>query len=70
MRLAFGLLLLVAGVFGFLALCSFAAWKMPEWSNGDQRHFVQSFRFLVFRFRHLAVAHRTVQLEYDVFFPV
>lgn len=46
-----GIILLVVGVFGFLAVCIYAAYMMPAWSSGDKRHMVQSFRFLVFRFR-------------------
>lgn len=49
--MAAGLSLLVVGVFGFLSLCIYAAYMMPKWSAGDNRQLVQSFRFLVFRFR-------------------
>eukprot|EP00913_Durusdinium_trenchii_P027594 g25882.t1 len=49
--LVFGILLLSVGVFGFLALCIYAATMMPKWSASDRRHLVQGFRFLVFRFR-------------------
>ena len=49
--LAFGIILLVLGVFGFLALCAFAAFRVPHWSATEQHHLVRCFRFLVFRFR-------------------
>ena len=49
--LAVGTILLVLGVFGFLALCTFAAIRVPHWSANDQHHLVRCFRFLVFRFR-------------------
>lgn len=49
--MAAGLTLLVVGVFGFLSMCIYAAYMMPKWSAGDNRALVQSFRFLVFRFR-------------------
>ena len=46
-----GLLLLSIGVFGFVALCTYAAVKVPQWSATEKHHLVRSFRFLVFRFR-------------------
>ena len=49
--LAFGILLLVVGVFGFLALCTFAAFQVPHWSAKELHHRVRCFHFLVFRFR-------------------
>ena len=49
--LAFGISLLVVGVLGFLALCTFAAFQVPHWSARELHHRVRCFRFLVFRFR-------------------
>ena len=49
--LVIGVLLLVLGGFGFLALCTFAALRVPYWSANEQHHRVRCFRFLVFRFR-------------------
>ena len=49
--LAVGVFLLVVGVFGFLALCTFAAFQVPHWSARELHHRVRCFRFLVFRFR-------------------
>ena len=49
--LAVGITLLVLGVFGFLALCTFAAIRVPSWSANELHHRVRCFRFLVFRFR-------------------
>ena len=46
-----GLLLLVFGVFGFLALCAYAAYAVPHWSAQEMHARVRAFRFLVFRFR-------------------
>ena len=46
-----GILLLVIGVFGFLALCTFAAYMVPSWSATEYHRLVRCFRFLVFRFR-------------------
>ncbi|CAK9101492.1 Ephrin_rec_like domain-containing protein, partial [Durusdinium trenchii] len=46
-----GLLLLVSGVFGFLALCAYAAYAVPHWSAQEMHARVRAFRFLVFRFR-------------------
>lgn len=50
MQVTGGLLLLI-GVLGFLALCTFAAVKVPVWSATEKHHLVRCFRFLVFRFR-------------------
>ena len=49
--LAVGITLLVLGVFGFLALCTWAAIRVPSWSASELHHRVRCFRFLVFRFR-------------------
>ena len=49
--LAFGIFLLVVGVFGFFALCTYAAFQVPAWSAKELHHRVRCFRFLVFRFR-------------------
>ena len=49
--LAVGLCLLIIGVFGFLTLCTYAAYMVPTWSACDQHGRVRAFRFLVFRFR-------------------
>ena len=49
--LVFGIFLLVVGVLGFLALCTFAAFRVPHWSASELHHRVRCFRFLVFRFR-------------------
>ena len=46
-----GWLLLVFGVLGFLALCTYAAFMVPHWSAQERHHLVRCFRFLVFRFR-------------------
>ena len=44
-------MLLVIGVFGFLALCTYAAYRVPSWSATEKHKYVRCFRFLVFRFR-------------------
>eukprot|EP00438_Fugacium_kawagutii_P035606 Skav231836 [mRNA] locus=scaffold2215:84968:85447:+ [translate_table: standard] len=49
--LAIGVTLLFVGVIGFLALCSYAAYMVPNWSAREQHGRVRAFRFLVFRFR-------------------
>ena len=49
--LAIGICLLIVGVFGFLSLCSYAAYMVPTWSAREQHSRVRAFRFLVFRFR-------------------
>ena len=49
--LAIGVSLLIVGVFGFLSLCTFAAYMVPTWSAREQHGRVRAFRFLVFRFR-------------------
>ena len=49
--LAIGICLLIVGVFGFLSLCSYAAYMVPTWSAREQHGRVRAFRFLVFRFR-------------------
>lgn len=49
--LAIGVALLIVGVFGFLSLCSYAAYMVPTWSAREQHGRVRAFRFLVFRFR-------------------
>ncbi|CAL1148030.1 unnamed protein product [Cladocopium goreaui] len=49
--LVFAGILLVVFVFGFVALCGFAVWKVPSWSAKRRDHLVASVRFLVFRFR-------------------
>ncbi|CAK9044742.1 unnamed protein product [Durusdinium trenchii] len=46
-----GLVLLVVFVIGFLVLCSYAAYKIPYWSCRGSRSLVQSFSFLIDRFR-------------------
>lgn len=46
-----GSLLLVIGVFGFLTLCTYAAYRVPSWSATEKHRYVRCFRFLVFRFR-------------------
>ena len=46
-----GSLLLVICVFGFLALCTYAAYRVPSWSATENHKYVRCFRFLVFRFR-------------------
>ena len=48
--LAIGVALLIVGVFGFLSLCSYAAYMVPTWSAREQHGRVRAFRFLVFRF--------------------
>ncbi|CAE7877999.1 unnamed protein product, partial [Symbiodinium microadriaticum] len=49
--LAMGLLLLIVGVLGFLALCTYAVLLSPRWSAQGQHTKVRAFRFLLFRFR-------------------
>eukprot|EP00435_Cladocopium_sp_Y103_P073873 s113_g45.t1 len=49
--LAIGVSLLIVGVFGFLSLCTYAAYMVPTWSAREQHGRVRAFRFLVFRFR-------------------
>ena len=49
--LVMGTLLLVIGVLGFLALCTYAVVVAPNWSSTGQHAKVRSFRFLLFRFR-------------------
>ncbi|CAL1140129.1 unnamed protein product [Cladocopium goreaui] len=49
--LAVGLCLLILGVFGFLALCTYGAYMVPTWSACEKHGRVRAFRFLVFRFR-------------------
>lgn len=46
-----GSLLLMLFVFGFLAVCTVAAWKMPKWIARGNNGFAQCFNFLTFRFR-------------------
>ncbi|CAE7834478.1 unnamed protein product, partial [Symbiodinium sp. CCMP2592] len=49
--LAMGLLLLIVGVLGFLALCTYAVVLSPRWSAQGHHTKVRAFRFLLFRFR-------------------
>eukprot|EP00438_Fugacium_kawagutii_P010569 Skav229156 [mRNA] locus=scaffold622:70590:100723:- [translate_table: standard] len=49
--LGIGITLLVIGVFGFLAVCSYGAYMVPSWSAREKHGRVRAFRFLVFRFR-------------------
>jgi len=49
--LAVGVSLLVVGVAGFLAVCTFVAVRIPKWSARGWNTGVRSSRFLVFRFR-------------------
>ena len=46
--LAVGLCLLILGVFGFLALCTYGAYMVPTWSACEKHGRVRAFRFLVF----------------------
>ena len=46
-----GLLLLLLGVLGFLALCTYAVVVVPTWSSTGKGERVQAFRFLLGRFR-------------------
>ena len=46
-----GLLLLLLGVLGFLAVCTYAVIVAPKWSRNGQHANVKAFRFLLFRFR-------------------
>eukprot|EP00435_Cladocopium_sp_Y103_P006713 s622_g2.t1 len=46
-----GSLLLVLFVFGFLAVCVVAAWRIPKWITRGNTGLAQSFNFLTFRFR-------------------
>ncbi|CAJ1377702.1 unnamed protein product, partial [Effrenium voratum] len=46
-----GSLLLSVGSCGFVALCTYAAVKVPVWSSREEHKRVQSARFLLFRFR-------------------
>lgn len=48
--LAFGAVLCFLA-FGFLVVCSVAAWKIPKWSMAQERQKVQAFRFLTGKFR-------------------
>ena len=49
--LIFGVLLLLLGVLGFLAVCTYAVIVVPRWSRNGQHANVKAFRFLLFRFR-------------------
>ena len=49
--LIFGVLLLLLGVLGFLAVCTYAVIVVPRWSSNGQHANVKAFRFLLFRFR-------------------
>ncbi|CAE7346983.1 unnamed protein product [Symbiodinium natans] len=49
--LIFGVLLLLLGVMGFLAACTYAVIVVPRWSRDGQHANVKAFRFLLFRFR-------------------
>ncbi|CAE7332088.1 GORK, partial [Symbiodinium sp. CCMP2456] len=46
-----GLLLLLVGVMGFLAVCTYAVIVVPRWSRNGLHANVKAFRFLLFRFR-------------------
>lgn len=46
-----GSLLLVLFVFGFLAVCAMAAWRIPKWIARGDRGLAQCFNFLTIRFR-------------------
>ena len=63
--LAIGVSLLIVGVFGFLSLCTFAAYMVPTWSAREQHGRVRAFRFLVFRFRPLCRAMASSDLLPD-----
>eukprot|EP00435_Cladocopium_sp_Y103_P005247 s85_g1.t1 len=49
--LGVGMALLTVFVLGFVAACSYAAWKMPQWSASGRPQMVQSFRFCAANFR-------------------
>jgi len=49
--LVIAVILLVVFVFGFVAVCGFAAYKVPRWSVQRKDNLVAATRFLVFRFR-------------------
>ncbi|CAE7690883.1 unnamed protein product [Symbiodinium sp. CCMP2592] len=49
--LIFGVLLLLLGVMGFLAVCTYAVIVVPSWSRNGLHANVKAFRFLLFRFR-------------------
>ena len=68
--LAIGICLLIVGVFGFLSLCSYAAYMVPTWSAREQHGRVRAFRFLVFRFRLAQVGSSSSVVPLYLFFQV